>query len=105
MKINKVEGAVKPLVVNEVEVREAMVKDLIQAERISGKAQAYEFLSGVISQCCKFDGQAQPPEEVQRLGMTDFLELTEALGLNGQAISPDTSSTSSGKESSENPVS
>jgi len=39
------------------------------------------------------------------LGMTDFLELTEALGLSGQAISPDTSSTSSGKESSESPAS
>lgn len=105
MKITKIEGAKKPFKPESVDAREARVKDLIEAERISGKSSGFEFLCGVVSRCCTFDGQAQPPEEVQEMGITDFLELTGVLELNGQEISPDTLSISSEKESSENQAS
>ena len=85
-----------------VDVRAVLVEDLINAEQATGKSQGYAFLCGVISQAAVFDGQAQPPEEVRRLSMADFLTLTDELGLNGQAISRDTSSTSSEKEKGEN---
>lgn len=101
MNITKVEDANKTFKPKDVKVREAKVRDLIEAERVSGKSSGFEFLCGVVSQCCTFDNQAQPPEEVQLLSMTDFLELTDVLGLNGTAISPATSSISSEKASSE----
>lgn len=99
MKIKKVKGDKKPLVVKEVEIRESLVEDLIAAERISGKTQGFEFLAAVLSQVGMFDGQAQPPEELKRLPTKDFLELAGELGLTDTATSPDTSSISSGKES------
>lgn len=101
MKVVKTESKRKPFKPENVEIRDVLVADLIKAEQACGQAQGYEFLCGVISQCSLFDGQAQPPEEVQQLGMKDFLTLTDELGLNGREISPDTSSTSSGKESLE----
>lgn len=99
MKINKVEGAVAPFIPKVVDTRDPLVGDLVDAEIISGKQQGYVFLCCVVSKCCTFDGQSVPPEEVQRLRMSDFLSLTDALGLNGRETSPSESSTSSGKES------
>jgi len=101
MKINKVEGALKPFVPKSVDVRQPLVDDLVTAEVMSGKTQGYEFLASVVSRCCVFDGQAVPPEDVRNLRMSDFLSLTDALGLNGPATSPSESSTSSEKESGE----
>lgn len=101
MKINKVAGALKPFTPESVDVRQPLVKDLITAEVITGKSQGYLFLCCVISQCCTFDGQNVPPEDVERLGMIDFLELTGKLELNGPATLPIGSSTSPEKESSE----
>ncbi len=98
MKITKVEGNKKPLQVTEVEIRESLVEDLINAERISGKTQGFEFLAAVLSQVGTFDGQALPPEELKRLPLKDFLGLASELGLSDTSTSPDTSSTSSEKE-------
>jgi hypothetical protein len=101
MKINKVEGALKPFIPQIVDMREPLVDDLVTAEVMSGKNQGYEFLSSVISRCCTFDGQTVPPEDVKRLRMIDFLGLTDALGLNGRETSQSGSFTSLEKESGE----
>lgn len=105
MKITKIENVIKPYRPENVEVRECVVADLILAERITGKVEGFEFMSAVASQVCKFDGQAQPPEEVRKMTTRDFSRLVSELGMTDAAASPNTSSTSSEKENSENPTS
>lgn len=102
MQINKVQGDQKPFEPKSVDVRDCLVDDLINAERITGKSTGFEFLAAVAASACVFDGQKVPPEDVKRLRSADFLDLSDALGLNGQvATSPDMSSILSGKESGE----
>jgi len=81
MKVTKIEqqGVFSP---QDVEVREPLVEDLINAERISGKSSGFEFLAAVAASVCIFDGVAQPAEEVQKLAAKDFLSLSEGLGLS-----------------------
>jgi hypothetical protein len=100
MKVTKVEqkGIFRP---QDVQVREPLVDDLINAERISGKSSGFEFLAAVAAAVCVFDGAAQPAEEVQRLTAKDFLELSDALDISDAPISPNGSSISSEKEGSE----
>lgn len=100
MNIKKVEGSIKPLEINEVDIRDALVEDLIQAERIAGKPQGFEFLLAVLSQVGTYDGQALPPEELRRLKGKDFLDLSEELGLMDAETLQTELSTLSGKESS-----
>lgn len=100
MKVTKTESNFfKP---DNVEMRDALVEDLIAAERTTGKIQGFEFLSAVVSQVCVFDGQKLPPEEVKRLSVTDFLELSESLGILDAQTLQSESSILSGKESSAN---
>jgi hypothetical protein len=79
MKVTRVENEVKPLKFDEVAIREPLVGDLILAERISGKTEGYEYAAAVISQIATFDGQSLPPEEIRRIGKTDFLSLLAEL--------------------------
>ena len=58
-----------------VEVREALVGDLIKAERIAGKAEGIGFVAALLSQVATFDGQKLPPEELHRLSAADLAEL------------------------------
>lgn len=100
MEIKRVAGAKAPFEPKSVEVRESLVEDLVKAEVMTGRSSGFSWLAGVISQVATFDGQPQPPEEVQRLRTKDFLALTDELGL-GDALptSPSGSSTSSEKGS------
>lgn len=99
MKINRIaDSAYKP---ESVDVREPKVKDLVYAEQISGATSGFKFLCAVVASCCKFDGETKVMEDIEALGMADFLTLTDELGLNGREISPGTSSISSGKEDGE----
>lgn len=88
MKITKVEGAVKPLEIGEVTMREPLVEDLIMAERIAGKVEGVAFTSALLSQIVTFDGEELPPEEIRRLSSKDFLILSAELDSLGVATSP-----------------
>lgn len=100
MQIKRVPGAKASFEPKSVEVRECLAEDLIKAEVMTGRSSGFSWLAGVISQVATFDGQPQPPEEVQRLRTKDFLALTSELGLeDALQTSPSGSSTSSEKES------
>lgn len=64
---------------NEVEIREATVGDLIQAERIAGKTDGIAFVAALLSQVATFDGQKLPAEELYKLSATDLAELGNAV--------------------------
>lgn len=76
MKIIKKQSDV--LKFNEVEVREAMVGDLIQAERVAGKPDGVAFVAALLSQVATFDGKKLPPEELHRLSAADMTALGNA---------------------------
>ena len=62
-----------------VELREATVGDLIQAERIAGRADGIGFVAALLSQVATFDGQKLPAEELNRLSASDLAELGNAM--------------------------
>lgn len=62
----------------EVEIREAMVGDLIQAERAAGKPDGIAFVAALLSQVALFDGKKLPAEELYRLSATDMTALGNA---------------------------
>lgn len=103
MKITK--KAVETLTFEAVELREPIVDDLLKAERIAGKAEGLEFTLVLLSQVGTFDGKALPPEELRRVSSKDFLDISLELQLPEPTISPDPSSTSQGKESSDSTAS
>ena len=76
MKITKKESTV--LKFEEVEVREATVGDLIQAERVAGKPEGVAFVAALLSQVATFDGQKLPAEELYKLSASDLAELGNA---------------------------
>lgn len=77
MKIKKVES--KCLQFEEVEVREATVGDLIQAQRIAGNIEGVEFVAALLSQTATFDGKKLPAEELHKLAAIDMVELGNAV--------------------------
>lgn len=77
MKITKKQ--VDYLKFDEVEIREANVGDLVQAERIAGKTEGMTFVVALISQVATFDGKQLPPEELYKLSATDLAELGNAV--------------------------
>lgn len=66
-------------VFGEVEVREATVGDLVQAERIAGKAEGMTFVVALISQVATFDGKKLPAEELYKMSASDLAELGNAV--------------------------
>ena len=71
-----------------VEMTEVHVEEFIQAERIAGRSDGYEFSLAVMSAACKFDGVAQPVEELRNMRSADFLELSKVI--NGAEPAPAT---------------
>lgn len=63
----------------EIEIREPLVKDLIQAERIAGSANGIQYAVALVSQIATFDGQLLPPEELESLTANVFLDLSKNL--------------------------
>lgn len=99
MKVTKKSG--NNVTFREVELREALVADMLAAERMSGRVEGYEFSLALLSQIGTFDGQTLPPDELRRLSVKDFLAIAEAAGLGEvPADLPDGSSTSAGKQGS-----
>ena len=63
----------------EVEIREATIGDLIQAERAAGRPDGIEFVAALLAQVATFDGQKLPAEELNRLSASDLAELGNAV--------------------------
>lgn len=61
-----------------VEVREASAADFEKAEKTSKQIDIAN-TTVLVSLCCKFDGEKLPPEEVQKMKASDFLELSLAV--------------------------
>lgn len=77
MKINKKDT--QYLQFKEVEIRDALVEDLIKAERIAGATEGLKFALAVLSQIATFDGKQLVAEDLQKLRVKDFLELSKKL--------------------------
>lgn len=82
------------------EVREPLVQDYADGERISGASQGYRFVTAVISVCCTFDGKEPVFEDLLTMSSADFLELSEATGFSERKSPLKGSSTSSDTENS-----
>lgn len=63
----------------EVEIREATIGDLIQAERAAGRPDGIEFVAALLAQVATFDGKKLPPEELHRMSAADMAELGNAV--------------------------
>lgn len=104
MKIKKTK-ATDILRFKEVEMREASVEDEIQAVKISGVDQGYDFQLALLAVLCTFDGQKYVMEDLKKLSRADFLQLLKALtGLKQEDLQK-MSSDSSGTEDSPTPTS
>lgn len=81
MHIQKVDSATPAY--QAVQVRDPLVEDLIQAERMTGKERGIEFAVAVVSRIATFDGRHLPPEDLRQLAVRDFLLLSAALEMTG----------------------
>ncbi len=76
MKITK--GEKKFLKFEEVKATEASIGDMIQAERMAGKAEGIAFVTALLSQTCMFkmpgddEFRALPPEELHKMSADDM---------------------------------
>lgn len=70
----------------EITIRKPKVKDFIKAERITGTTEGLEYAVALISQICLFDGKKIPPEEIEEMEGTDFLQLSGVLTQMGLEI-------------------
>lgn len=87
-----------------VEMREPVVEDLIACEKLT-RDKGFEFMCALVSQIATFDGRRLPMEDVKRLPVTLFFELSQglmALGLDRFAsmLSPSADSPAGGSETS-----
>lgn len=88
----------------DIEMREPLVQDAISAEKMTDD-QGFEFACAIVSQVTTFDGKKLPLEDVTKLPLTLFFELSQglmALGLDqlGSALSSSASSPDGGSEKS-----
>lgn len=83
-----------------VELRDAIVDDLIQAERVAGQAQGMLFVAAMLSQVGTFDGKKLPVEELRGMRAADFLSCLAELELELLMESASAASTSAGKDDS-----
>lgn len=62
-----------------VQIFEGKAKDLLAAKRGSkgadGKMDEDKMMLSLMSQLCKFNGEALPPEAIEDMGIKDFTEL------------------------------
>ena len=63
-----------------IEVREPLVEDFLEAQKYGDNAR---MSMALVSQICTFDGKRLTMEEVERLPLSDFLELSAELAQTG----------------------
>lgn len=78
MEIVKTEEPNKPTY-KKVDMREAKVADIIQAQRTAGSMEGAKYEAALLSQICKFDDKVLTMEDVEQMGMDDFFHLKDAM--------------------------
>lgn len=78
-KIIKSENTLK---VNEVTMREPLAADILEAQKFSGEGDAAVSLA-LMAQICEFDGKKLTIEDLKRLSINDFLDLSTTLAGTG----------------------
>lgn len=80
IEVKKTEGV---LHFDNIEVRTAEVKDIINAQRASGATEGAAYSAALLSEICTFDGKKLTCEDLGRMSMADFLDLQTELMLSG----------------------
>ena len=62
-----------------VEARESLVEDMLNAQRASGEMEGIGFSMGLIAEICTFDGKKLTIEDLRKMPATDFLSLQTEL--------------------------
>lgn len=75
-----------PLSFENVEAREALVEDMLNAQRASGENEGIGFNMALAAEICTFDGKKLTFEDLHKMKASDFLSLQldlTALGAMG----------------------
>lgn len=75
--------AEKPLSFENVEAREALVEDMLNAQRASGESEGVGFNMALAAEICTFDGQKKTFEDLRKMRASDFLSLQLELTIQG----------------------
>ena len=73
----------KSLKFKDVEAREAVVEDMLNAQRASGEVEGVGFNMAIVAEICTFDGKKLTMEDLRKMPATDFLQLQTELMLGG----------------------
>ncbi len=73
----------KSLKFKEIDAREAVVEDMLNAQRASGEVEGVGFNMAVVAEICTFDGKKLTMEDLRKMPATDFLQLQTELMLGG----------------------
>ena len=75
--------AEKPLSFENIEAREALVEDMLNAQRASGESEGVGFNMALAAEICTFDGQKKTFEDLRKMRASDFLSLQLELTIQG----------------------
>lgn len=64
-----------PLKVENVEAREALVEDMLNAQRASGESEGVGFNTALAAEICTFDGKKLTFEDLRLMPAQDFLSI------------------------------
>jgi len=78
--VNKTE---KHLTFENIEAREALVEDMLNAQRASGESEGVAFNMALTAEICTFDGQKKTFEDLRKMRASDFLSLQLELTVQG----------------------
>lgn len=78
-----VKKAENPLLFEKVEAREALVQDMMNAQRASGEAEGPAFNAALTAEICTFDGKKLTYEDLAGMRAADFLSLYLELTIEG----------------------
>ena len=78
--VKKIEN---PMKFENVEAREALAEDMLNAQRVSGEMEGLAFSMALMAGICTFDGKTLTYEDLRKMPATDFLSLQTDLMLSG----------------------
>ena len=70
-----VKPAENPLKFENIEAREALVQDMLNAQRASGESEGVAFNTALAAEICTFDGKKLTFEDLTKMKASDFLSL------------------------------
>ena len=66
-----------------IEVREPLVEDVIEAQRVAGTASGRAYEAALVAQVCTFDGKKLVMEDVKKIPERFFFDIYDAV-MNGE---------------------